>query len=34
GTVLMLAANGGWNAVTVYLDGIKGSAIKRTKQTV
>lgn len=34
GTVLMLAANGGWDAVTVYLDGIKGSAIKRSKQTV
>lgn len=34
GTVLMLAANGGWDAVTVYLDGVKGSAIKRAKQTV
>lgn len=25
GTVLMLAANGGWDAVTVYLHGIKGA---------
>ncbi len=29
GTVLMLAANGGWDAVTWYLESIKGRAIKR-----
>ena len=25
-TVLMLAANGGWDAVTLYLESIKGKA--------
>lgn len=29
GTVLMLAANGGWDAVTLYLESINGCAIKR-----
>lgn len=29
GTVLMLAANGGWDAVTLYLESINGCSIKR-----
>lgn len=31
GTVLMLAANGGWPAVALYLGGIEGRGIKRDK---